>query len=96
MGWDDLPSDSEDTFFLTPREVADYHRDKRLRMMEKGRQDRLRALAEEDGDAAENEPPEAQWGGSDEEVRNSAFPYYITRRLNCIPSFNSLTKLRPI
>ncbi|KAF8600019.1 hypothetical protein BDV93DRAFT_559835 [Ceratobasidium sp. AG-I] len=67
VGWDDLPSDSEDTFFLTPREVADYHRDKRLRMMEKGRQDRLRALAEEDGDAGEIEPPEAQWGGSDEE-----------------------------
>lgn len=73
VGWDDLPSDSEDTFFLTPNEVADYHRDKRLRMMEKGRQDRLRALAEEDGDTLENEPPEAQWGGSDEEVRSSAF-----------------------
>ncbi|CCO35271.1 hypothetical protein BN14_09388 [Rhizoctonia solani AG-1 IB] len=70
MGWDDLPSDSEDTFFLTPKEVSEYRHDKRRKMLEKERQDRLRALAEEDeANGWGTEPPEASWGGSDEEVR---------------------------
>ncbi|CAE6361932.1 unnamed protein product [Rhizoctonia solani] len=68
VGWDDLPSDSEDTFFLTPKEVNEYRHDKRRKMLEKGRQDRLRALAEEDeANGWGAEPPEALWGGSDEE-----------------------------
>ncbi|KAF8734486.1 hypothetical protein RHS02_06779, partial [Rhizoctonia solani] len=68
VGWDDLPSDSEDTFFLTPKEVNEYRHDKRRKMLEKGRQDRLRALAEEDeANGWGTEPPEASWGGSDEE-----------------------------
>ncbi|CEL57182.1 hypothetical protein RSOLAG1IB_08415 [Rhizoctonia solani AG-1 IB] len=68
MGWDDLPSDSEDTFFLTPKEVSEYRHDKRRKMLEKERQDRLRALAEEDeANGWGTEPPEASWGGSDEE-----------------------------
>jgi hypothetical protein len=70
VGWNDIPSDSEDTFFLTPEEIVEYHHDKRRRMLEKGRQDRLRAMAEEDEAAGQGteEPPEASWGGSDEEV----------------------------
>ncbi|KAH7333857.1 hypothetical protein B0J17DRAFT_674392 [Rhizoctonia solani] len=68
VGWDDLPSDAEDTFFLTPKEVDEYQHDKRRKLFEKERQDRLRALAEED---EANDPgalaPELLWGGSDEE-----------------------------
>jgi hypothetical protein len=65
-GWSDLPSDAEDTFFLTPDESADLHRTKRLRHLDALRTARLRALspdASADGDA--NADP---WGGSDEEV----------------------------
>jgi hypothetical protein len=53
--------------FLTPDEVEDYRRDKRRRLLEKHRDDRLRALSAADND---NEPEEAQdiWGESDEEV----------------------------
>lgn len=69
VGWDDVPSDSEDTFFLSPEEVVEYHHDKRRRMLEKGRQDRLRALAEEDESQAD--PTEISWR-SDEEVCNSS------------------------
>ncbi|KAG8760446.1 hypothetical protein FRC11_000400 [Ceratobasidium sp. 423] len=68
VGWDDLPSDTEDTFFLTPKEVDEYRHDKRRKLLEKERQDRLRALAEEDEvNGRRAEPPEALWGGSDEE-----------------------------
>src|ERR1700722_8327024 len=66
-GWSDLPSDSEDTFFLTLREVEDCRREKRRRLLDHNREQRLRALrAEEDeeDDAIENDV----WGGSDEEV----------------------------
>ncbi|KAG8689238.1 hypothetical protein FRC08_011034 [Ceratobasidium sp. 394] len=74
VGWSDLPSDSEDTFFLTSREVAEYRHEKRKREMEQGRLDRLRALAEQDQDHDEvyerdRAEEEAKWGGSDEEVR---------------------------
>ncbi|CAE6466093.1 unnamed protein product [Rhizoctonia solani] len=68
VGWDDLPSDAEDTFFLTPKEVDEYRHDKRRKLLEKEREDRLRALAEEDQvNGRGGEPPEALWGGSDEE-----------------------------
>ncbi|KAB5591875.1 hypothetical protein CTheo_4663 [Ceratobasidium theobromae] len=67
VGWDNVPSDSEDTFFLSRQEVIEYQHDKRQRALEKGRQDRLRALAEED-QAARQEPSEAGWGNSDEEA----------------------------
>ncbi|KAF7290748.1 hypothetical protein MIND_01315500 [Mycena indigotica] len=61
-GWSDLPSDSEDTFFLSPDEADDYHRDKRRKIMEKTREERLKARSIEDG-----VPEEDVWGGSDEE-----------------------------
>ncbi|CAE6476146.1 unnamed protein product [Rhizoctonia solani] len=67
VGWDDLPSDAEDTFFLTPKEVDEYRHDKRRKMLEQGRQDRLRALAEADEINDPGVIPEALWGGSDEE-----------------------------
>ncbi|CAE6497442.1 unnamed protein product [Rhizoctonia solani] len=67
VGWDDLPSDAEDTFFLTPKEVDEYQHDKRRKMLEQGRQDRLRALAEANEINDPGVIPEALWGGSDEE-----------------------------
>ena len=66
-GWSDLPSDAEDTFFFSREEVEDYHRDKRRRTLEKGREERLRALREED-DEQMGPKDEEVWGGSDEEV----------------------------
>jgi hypothetical protein len=63
-GWSDLPSDTEDTFFFTPHEIEDYRREKRRRLIDQNREDRLRALAETD----ESEQSDL-WGGSDEEVR---------------------------
>ncbi|KAG8796152.1 hypothetical protein FRC12_003743 [Ceratobasidium sp. 428] len=65
IGWSDLPSDSEDTFFLTTSEIAGYRHEKRKREMEQGRLDRLRALAEREGE--EEVRDEDRWGASDEE-----------------------------
>lgn len=62
-GWSDLSSDAEDTFFFTPEEAEDYHRDKRRRCLEQAREERLRALREEE----ESEVASDTWGGSDEE-----------------------------
>ncbi len=70
-GWSDLPSDSEDTFFFSPDEVEDYHREKRRRMIDQSREERLRALRAESGDDAAREE-EDPWGGSDEEVLASS------------------------
>lgn len=64
-GWSDLPSDTEDTFFLDPEEVESYNRDKRRRILDRDREARLRALEElEISNGVEEDP----WGGSDEEV----------------------------
>jgi hypothetical protein len=60
-----LPSDTEDTFFFTPCEIEDYRRDKRRRLIDQNREDRLRALA-----ATEEGEHSDRWGGSDEEVRH--------------------------
>ena len=65
-GWSDLPSDTEDMFFLSPEEVEDYHRVKRRRMMEQGREERLRAMKAAEDEVEVHE--EDEWGGSDEEV----------------------------
>ncbi|KIP02096.1 hypothetical protein PHLGIDRAFT_96364 [Phlebiopsis gigantea 11061_1 CR5-6] len=64
-GWSDLPSDTEDMFFLSPDEIEDYHRDKRRRMIERGREERLKAMKTEEDENEEREGDE--WGGSDEE-----------------------------
>ena len=78
-GWSDLPSDTEDTFFLSPDEIEDYHRDKRRRMMEQGREERLRALREEE-DAHKGTREEDTWGGSDEEVSAPSLSRPVTPR----------------
>ncbi|KAI8977827.1 hypothetical protein BD414DRAFT_517061 [Trametes punicea] len=67
-GWSDLPSDAEDTFFLSPEEVDDYHREKRRRVIHEDREARLRALRLE-GEIHHDEAadPREDWGGSDEE-----------------------------
>ena len=70
-GWSDLPSDSEDTFFFSPDELEDYHREKRRRTIDQVREERLKArLAEDEGLNGEVEADGEGdvWGGSDEEV----------------------------
>ncbi|KAG1734931.1 uncharacterized protein EDB91DRAFT_1146053 [Suillus paluster] len=62
-GWSDLPSDTEDTFFFAPLEIEDYQREKRRRLIDRNREERLRALAATD----ESEHSDL-WGCSDEEV----------------------------
>jgi hypothetical protein len=69
-GWSDLPSDAEDTFFLTPSETADLHRTKRIRHLDDLRNARLRALSPLSDDAADDTDP---WGDSDEEVSPPSF-----------------------
>ncbi|KAH8105187.1 hypothetical protein BXZ70DRAFT_509055 [Cristinia sonorae] len=69
-GWTDLPSDAEDTFFLTPEETEDYRRDKRRKVLDGLRDARMRALQEEeDAEAGTHNTPkdDDRWGGSDEE-----------------------------
>ena len=89
-GWSDLPSDAEDTFFLTPEETADLHRTKRLRHFDALRTARLRALSPDatdiDGEGVNVDP----WGGSDEEVGNNckslSSSSHIKRALSCARS----------
>ena len=69
-GWSDLPSDTEDTFFFSPDETEDFRKEKRRRLLEQTRAERLKARMEEDQvDDEENQEEEDVWGGSDEEVR---------------------------
>ena len=74
-GWSDLPSDAEDTFFLTPEETTDLHRTKRLRHLDALRTARLRALSPDADDTDLNADADA-WGGSDEEVCMHNWPSY--------------------
>ena len=67
-GWSDLPSDAEDTFFFSPDELADIHREKRRRMIDGSREERLRALRATLGEQQDEIQEEDPWGGSDEEV----------------------------
>ena len=64
-GWSDLPSDTEDTFFFDPDEVEEYQREKRRKLIDQSREERLRALQAEDDPSTLQEDI---WGGSDEEV----------------------------
>ncbi|KAJ7471964.1 hypothetical protein FB451DRAFT_1251534 [Mycena latifolia] len=63
-GWSDLPSDAEDTFFFSPHEADDYRQEKRRKLMDRAREERLKARKAEDGEPEEEEDV---WGGSDEE-----------------------------
>ncbi|PPR02680.1 hypothetical protein CVT24_002102 [Panaeolus cyanescens] len=66
-GWSDLSSDAEDIFFFTAEESEDFRRDKRRRLIDQAREERLKQRLEEDGvDDVENDEHDA-WGGSDEE-----------------------------
>ncbi|KAF9507613.1 hypothetical protein BS47DRAFT_1398470 [Hydnum rufescens UP504] len=64
VGWEDLPSDAEDTFFLSPLEIENLRIEQRRRDMERNREERMRMISSQ-----EQEPrSEADaWGGSDEE-----------------------------
>lgn len=63
-GWSDLPSDTEHTFFFCHAEAEEFRRDKRRRLLESAREERLRALEQLE---AADEPQEMCWA-SDEEV----------------------------
>lgn len=66
-GWSDLPSDTEDAFFLSASEVDDVRRTKRRRVLDDAREQRLSALrAAGDDDELEQEETDI-WGGNDEE-----------------------------
>ncbi|KAI6119162.1 hypothetical protein EDD16DRAFT_1582867 [Pisolithus croceorrhizus] len=67
-GWSDLPSDTEDTFFFSPEEADDYRRDKRRKLIDHAREERMRAILARDRerDGATEEDSDV-WGGSDEE-----------------------------
>jgi len=89
-GWSDLPSDAEDTFFFSPEEAEDYHRDKKRRYLEQVREERLQARQAEEG-----ETPEEVWGRSDEEVFASSSPPpppYLSKLTNA--NWHSPTKIR--
>ena len=64
-GCSDLPSDAEDTL-LTAEEIEDFRREKRRKRIAQNREDRLRALQAREDEVID--PPEDEWGGSDEEV----------------------------
>ncbi|KAI6044139.1 hypothetical protein EDC04DRAFT_3138098 [Pisolithus marmoratus] len=67
-GWSELPSDTEDTFFFSPDEAEDYRRDKRRKLIDHAREERMRAILARDREreGATGEDSEV-WGGSDEE-----------------------------
>ena len=80
--WDDLPSDLEDTFFLSGDEDLEvYEREKKRRWLEVLRDDRLREKKEEEDNSREmqNEGELGRvkskgkgWGGDDETVSSRA------------------------
>jgi hypothetical protein len=76
-GWSDIPSDSEDTFFFSPEEAEDFRREKRRRLLDQNREQRLRARRLEDGESSDIKKDEEIWGGSDEEVCFLALPLLL-------------------
>lgn len=77
--WSDLPSDAEDMFFFSRDEADDFRREKKRKLMERTREERLKARMLEDGvdeDAVHHGEEEDSnvWGGSDEEVCLPHFP----------------------
>ena len=75
-GWSDIPSDTEDTFFFSQVEAEDYRRDKRRRLMESAREERLRALAELEPD----QPQETCWA-SDEVCVSDSHGFILNSRI---------------
>lgn len=54
-GWSDLPSDSEDLFFMEPNEIQDFLREKKRKKLEMEREKRLEAIEKERGSLEEEE-----------------------------------------
>ncbi|KAJ9123075.1 hypothetical protein QFC22_001264 [Naganishia vaughanmartiniae] len=72
-GWSDIPSDAEDTFFLSGDEGQEYEREKKRRRIDAGRERRVEALRarmadEEEERRRDERPADDVWGGNDEEV----------------------------
>ena len=68
--WDSLPSDAEDTFFLSGTEdLEDYAREKKRRWMEVMREERMKERAKEEKELEAIEAGRGpSWGGDDETV----------------------------
>ncbi|KAJ9093734.1 hypothetical protein QFC21_006330 [Naganishia friedmannii] len=70
-GWTDLPSDAEDTFFLSGDEGQEYEREKKRRRIDAAREKRVEALrarmAEEEVERREEKPADDVWGDINEE-----------------------------
>ncbi|KAI5121525.1 hypothetical protein M0805_002585 [Coniferiporia weirii] len=67
-GWSDLPSDTEDTFFFAPAEIAAMRYAKRRRLLDDARTVRLRAL----GAPGDNQNNPAGVDGEDEDARGAS------------------------
>lgn len=82
-GWTDLPSDAEDTFFLSGDEGDVYSRGKKRRRMEAGRRERMEALrlkgeAEEEEERGKERVDEDVWGGDGEVVsRDGSYSFCL-------------------
>lgn len=69
-GWSDLPSDSEETFFHQPHEIEERRHEKRRKLFDFAREERLRALKDSDPDPVRDcEEDKEKWGDDSEEVR---------------------------
>ncbi|KIJ26818.1 hypothetical protein M422DRAFT_785124 [Sphaerobolus stellatus SS14] len=67
-GWSDLPSDSEDIFLMDPGEAEDLRHEKRRKLLDTAREERLRALREAEPDPIHDfENEKDKWGDDDEE-----------------------------
>jgi len=67
-GWSDLPSDTEEVFFFSPEEVADFRNERRQQLVEEAQEERVKARLEEEKQMLQDSVDEEHWGDSDEEV----------------------------
>jgi len=67
-GWSDLPSDTEEMFFFSPEEVADFRNEKCQRLVEQAQEERVKARSEEEKEMLQDSVNGEHWGNSDEEV----------------------------
>jgi hypothetical protein len=90
-GWTDMPSDAEDTFFLSGDEGDEYEREKKRRRIDAARERRVEALKtrmaeEEEARKRVEQPADDVWGDDDEEVSPFALEIYSFDRSDCLLS----------
>ena len=86
--WDDLPSDIEETFYLSdPEEIEEYEREKKREWMEALREARVKEREKEDEESkrsAPSKPSAPSWAGDDEEVRFHLSPFSSISQLRLL------------